>query len=112
MGRLGRVQGEADDQDQSVVEVRKVEITEGQIIRWLCYAGFFVCAVFAVYNMSVPGGVWLGFLLGSVIFGFPALKMYLKYQDYERQLAEQSRWQQDNGGRAPGGRRFDFGDGK
>jgi hypothetical protein len=68
--------------------VRKVEITEGQIVRWLCYVGFFYCAISLITALTA-NTAWLGYLLGTIAFGIPALKMYILYQDAERTAREQ-----------------------
>jgi hypothetical protein len=87
--------------------VRKVEITEGQIVRWLCYIGFFYCAISMITALTA-NTPWLGYLLGTIAFGTPALKMYVLYQDAERTAKERQAHQARTGG---GAKRFDFGDG-
>lgn len=67
---------------------RKVEITEGQVVRWLCYVGFFYCAISMVTALSA-NETWIGYLLGTVAFGIPTMKMYVLYQDRERMAQDQ-----------------------
>lgn len=89
---------------------RRVEITEGQVVRWLCYAGFFYCAINMVTGLST-NSPWVGYLLGAVLFGVPALRMYVLYQERERTAQDQAGWAARHGsGRSKA--RFDFGDGE
>jgi hypothetical protein len=80
---------------------RRIEITEGQVIRWACYVGFFYCTISMVTALS-SNTTWLGYLLGTIAFGTPALKMYVLYQDRERTAQSQAQYAAKNagGGRA------------
>ena len=88
--------------DERAKDKRKVEITEGQGVRWGCYAGFFYCAVMMVTALS-SNTTWLGYLLGAILFGVPALRMYVLYVERERFAQDQAAWAAQNTG---GSRRF------
>ena len=61
----------------------RIEITETEIVRWLCYVGFFISAVLLLVTLATNGR-WVAFLIGVVIFGIPALKMYVLEYEAER----------------------------
>jgi hypothetical protein len=73
------------------MEKRQLEISETDVVRWACYVGFFVCAVILLVTLST-GGRWLAMLVGVVIFGIPALKMYVLEQDRAQQARKEALW--------------------
>lgn len=81
---MERPRYEGEDRDRG-----RIEVTETEIVRWLCYVGFFISAVLALVTLATNGR-WIAFLIGVVIFGIPALKMYVLQVDAERQRATQA----------------------
>lgn len=67
---------------------RRTQITETQVVRWLCYVGFFASAVLSLVTLT-NNGSWVASLVGVVIFGIPALKMYVLQVDAERIRGQQ-----------------------
>jgi hypothetical protein len=83
----------------------KVAITEGQVVRWLCYIGFFYCTIMLVTGLTA-NTAWLGYALGTVAFGTFALKMYVLYQAAERQAEERRARAAEQANRSGGRGRF------
>lgn len=90
-----------DDDD----EKRTIELTEGQVVRWLCYLGFFFCLISLVTSLST-GGPWVGFLLGAVGFGYPAIKFYVQHEDMTKAEGNAAKYQ---AARKGGQREWDMG---
>ncbi len=86
-------------------ERRRIEINELDVVRWLCYVGFFASAVTLL--AGVGNGTWLGPVLGVVIFGVPALKMYTLEAERQRHAAERVKYQATHG-RPPQGNDWDL----
>ena len=80
---------------------KKVEIRETDFIRWLFYAGFFYCVISLVTSLS-NGGIWIGYLLGSVFFGVFAMKAYTLHVDFEQQRSRQTQYVKENPPEQPG----------
>jgi hypothetical protein len=75
---------------------RTIEITEGQVVRWLVYVGFFFCTVSLVTSLTASGP-WIGFLLGAIAFGVPAVKFYVQHEDAAKAARSQAGYQQTHG---------------
>jgi hypothetical protein len=69
--------------------------SETELVRWLCYVGFFVCALALVTSLSAGSG-WLGPFAGVVIFGVPALKMYVLETVRIQSEKGQAKWAREN----------------
>lgn len=69
---------------------------ELDVVRWLCYAGFFFCLVWLVITLSTRGE-FAGPLVGALFFGFQTTVMYMKEQDTEL-IRQAARDKQQRGG--------------
>lgn len=58
-----------------MADQRDPKVTETAIVRWFCYIGFAVCSVLLITVISL-GMDWWAPLVGSLLYGIPALIMY------------------------------------
>ena len=59
---------------------------ELDVIRWICYGGFFVCLVWLVMVLSARGE-FAAPLVGTLGFGAPAIVMYIREHEAEQDRA-------------------------
>lgn len=56
---------------------------ELDVIRWLCYGGFFACLIWFVITLSARGE-FAAPLVGTIGFGVPTILMYVREHDAEQ----------------------------
>jgi hypothetical protein len=82
-----------------VADGRKYEFNELDVVRWLCYVGFFVSTLALITALSTGGG-WIGPIAGVLIFGVPTLKMYTLEAARQQTVRSQAQWRAQHGGDA------------
>lgn len=88
-----------------MADQKRPKISETAVVRWFCYAGFAVCSVLLVAALAV-GWDWWAPLVGTVVYGIPALTMYQGEQARRENLAVVAGAQATRAGASPGS--FEF----
>ena len=60
--------------------------SETSIVRWFCYLGFAICSLLLIATLSF-GADWRAPLVGTFIYGVPALAMYRQEETRRENLA-------------------------
>lgn len=58
-----------------MADQRRPKVTETAIVRWFCYVCFAVCSILLIVSLTL-GWDWRAPLVGSLLYGIPALIMY------------------------------------
>lgn len=62
------------------------EITESDVVRWVCYSGFTVCLLWLIIGISTGGSFWAP-LVGTVVLGAYVGPMYVREHQAEQDRA-------------------------
>lgn len=81
---------------------KRTELSETSAIRWFCYLGFISCSVSLVVVLAL-GLSWWAPLVGTLVYGVPALSMYRQEEQRRENFAVVQMAQ-----RARSGGGFDF----
>lgn len=69
-----------------MADQKRPTLSETAIVRWFCYAGFAVCSVLLIAVLSL-GMEWWAPLVGTIVYGIPALTMYRQEEARRENLA-------------------------
>lgn len=80
-----------------MADQKRKGVSETAVIRWFCYLGFMSCSIVLIAALSI-GWAWWPPLVGTIVYGIPALSMYRQEEQRRENLAVVNRAQRIRSG--------------